>query len=560
MDTPTQSDLAHLATISKLNNFESIIKSKLFGLEKESLRVSQQGILANNNHPKPLGAALTNPKITTDYAESQLELITQPYSSPVLALQELFETHCYVYSVLNPQQVLWPLSIPGNLPAPRDINIAKYGKSVAAQFKELYRLGLSYRYGKTMQLISGIHFNFSFGKEFWQAYFTHCLHKPHWNQDDVDEAYIHIIKNYLRISWLVSYLFGASPVINKDFITKDIAVANYLKPFKDKTYLAEYGITVRESNNLGYHNKDNLDLLIDYNSINNYANSLLKAISTEDKDFLELGKYRSNKPIQINCNRLQIENEYYGKIRPKPDINIREMPLYKALKNHGISYIELRNIDLNPYKPIGIDYEQCLLLELIINYCLFRESPELSIKERAKIKANNEKVALLGRQPGLLLSRNGSDIELKNWAKDIFKDLEIIAQYFDQVNNKDENSIINSKIDSAPNLKSEQIKHISYTQVLKKYSVSLDNPCLLPSAQIHQELVDKNLDYTELFLNKAIDINNYFLDNPLSKSKYMYYQELAQKSIEQLQAEEKRDKTKNQNLEEFISQYYSLND
>lgn len=522
-----------LAALTQHDSFNTAISSKLVGIEKESLRVSHNGELSNSNHPKALGASLTNPCITTDYAESQLELITRPYNTAKQVLQELDDIHKFIYNHIGSNQLLWPSSIPGNLPHPKDIITAKFGKSLSAKFKELYRTGLGYRYGKIMQLICGIHYNFSLSKDFWHLFFNYSLNHPQWDQNDINIQYMNIIRNYIRNGWLVSYLFGSSPVINSSFVSKDIATANYLKPFKHNTYIASFGTSLRSSNSLGYHNKNHVDLMISYNSISDYAKSLLTAMTTEDKEFAKIGQYRHEKAIQLNCNNLQIENEYYGKIRPKPDKNINQVPLYKALNQYGIAYIELRNIDLNPYSPIGIEYNQCLLLELLVYYCLFMPSPEFTIKERAQIKSNNDKVCLLGRQPGLLLSKNNTSITLTQWATDILNELQIIAKYFDKTKNTN-----------------------IYTETVNKFQTCVDNPNLLPSNKIHQEILNNNIEYTDLFLNKAKEHHDYFNSQPLSADKISYYQKIADDSWQKTKEIEENDKKSNLTLEQFVNNYY----
>lgn len=525
--------IAKLEKLIKLPNYQAALSSKLIGLEKESLRIFNNGELANTNHPKQLGSALTHPSITTDYAESQLELITRPHTNAKDALKELAETHSFIFHTLAPGQKLWPYSMPGKLPSPKDIMIAKYGPSVSAQFKEIYRTGLSYRYGKSMQLICGIHYNFSFSSEFWALYFENILGLSTWDKNNINTAYMGLLRNYMRFSWLTLYLFGASPVISSKLLNKDIAVANYLKPFQANSYLAEYGTSLRDSNNLGYHNKADIDLLINYNSIDSYASSLLAAISTPDDNYTKIGKFRRSKQIQISCNLLQIENEHYGKIRPKPDINTRELPVHKALKEHGISYVELRNIDLNPYEPNGITYEQCLFLEIFMYYCLLLDSPDFTAKERAKIKANNEKAALLGRQPNLQLYSSDGYISLVEAAEAILSDLMLIAQNFDTT-----------------------LGSTEYSATINKFKLMLSNPDALPSAKLKQELIDKNIDYQSLILTLAGSHADYFKENYLNDLLIQHYSNLANESLKKAAIQEEKDKKSGLKIADFIAKYY----
>jgi len=130
------------------------------GIEKESLRADAAGRLALGPHPQALGSALTHPHITTDFSESQLELITGALPGPAQALDELRRVHQFVYRHIG-DEVLWASSMPCELPEEDQIPLGHYGSSNVAQAKTVYRQGLSWRYGRRMQTISGIHYNWS---------------------------------------------------------------------------------------------------------------------------------------------------------------------------------------------------------------------------------------------------------------------------------------------------------------------------------------------------------------------------------------------------------------
>lgn len=524
--------LSTLEKLSKSSNFNQIINNKLIGIEKESLRLQLNGLLANNYHPKILGSKLTNSYITTDYSESQLELVTKAYNNADKALSELQDIHQFINHHLGSKELIWPYSMPGNIPKPKDIPIATFGNTAQSKFKEIYRMGLSYRYGKTMQLICGNHFNFSFSKEFWDVYCNIILDINSADQNTINQYYMHTVRNYMRYSWIVLYLFGASPAISSKLINTDTATAHYLKLLNKTTFLSPYGTSLRESS-LGYHNKNNLDLEIFYNNIEDYANSLYKAITTVDPDFEAIGKYRRNKQIQLSCNKLQIENEYYGIIRPKPTADSKNMPVYKSLINNGIDYIELRNIDLNPFNLVGISLEQCNFLECLIYYCLLQDSPNFTDIERAHINNNHEKVALLGRQPNLQLKNQQQEIiSLSNWAENIFKDLTIIAEYLDKANN--------NKL---------------YTQAINYYKKFIGNPSLTFSGKIYDFLKSENLNYIDYFLNIAKEHDFIYKNSEhLSQEKLDYYNNIASKSLEE-QARLEAVENSN-NIEEIMAEYY----
>jgi glutamate--cysteine ligase len=120
----------------------------------------REGRLAQTPHPEALGSALTHEQITTDYSESLLEFITPALPDPADTLASLDKIHRFAYSKLG-NEYLWSPSMPCPLPAEEDIPIAYYGTSNIGQLKYVYRKGLALRYGKTMQCIAGIHYNFS---------------------------------------------------------------------------------------------------------------------------------------------------------------------------------------------------------------------------------------------------------------------------------------------------------------------------------------------------------------------------------------------------------------
>src|SRR6187431_562001 len=168
------------------------------GIEKESLRALPTGTLALTPHPLALGSALTHPHITTDFSESQLELITGVHPDADGCLEELTAIHQAVIRALG-DELLWASSMPCNLPADEAIPIGRYGTSNVGRAKSVYRMGLSYRYGRRMQTISGIHYN--------------------WSMPGVgNEGYFALIRNFRRYSFLLLYLFGASPAVCSSFV------------------------------------------------------------------------------------------------------------------------------------------------------------------------------------------------------------------------------------------------------------------------------------------------------------------------------------------------------
>src|SRR5947199_9274637 len=173
------------------------------GIEKESLRTTAEGGLAMTPHPQALGSALTHPHITTDYSEAQVELITGVHETPETCLEELLHIHQFTYRALA-DEMLWVSSMPCNLPADENIPIGRYGSSNVGRAKSVYRMGLAHRYGRRMQTISGIHYNWSL---------------PGLSNDQ----YFALVRNFRRNAWLLFYLFGASPAVCESFLERRAA-------------------------------------------------------------------------------------------------------------------------------------------------------------------------------------------------------------------------------------------------------------------------------------------------------------------------------------------------
>jgi len=182
--------------LAQLQANPKILGQSLRGIEKEGLRVDQLGRLSTRPHPAALGSALTHPSITTDYSEALLELITGTHSTVDALMTELDQVHRVVATNLR-DELLWNHSMPAQLPSEADIPIAWYGTSNTGMIKHVYRRGLAQRYGKTMQCIAGVHYNFSFDESFWSA-----LDLPQAEAKDRRSAgYIALIRNFTRYSW-----------------------------------------------------------------------------------------------------------------------------------------------------------------------------------------------------------------------------------------------------------------------------------------------------------------------------------------------------------------------
>jgi glutamate--cysteine ligase len=405
----------------------ALLAGGLIGLEKESLRVGADGVIARTPHPAALGSALKHPWITTDYSEALLELITPPYPGPQPALDFLQRLQQFVYRQLE-NELLWSASMPCVVKGEAGIPIAQYGSSNSGLMKTVYRRGLGYRYGKIMQVIAGTHFNYSFPDALWPR-LQELAGDTRPAQEYITERYFDAIRNLLRFGWLVPYLFGASPAICKSFLG---GVPGRLLEYNESSYYSPHATSLRMCD-IGYQNarETELGFKADYNSIDAYVKSLTFAITTPCPRYVAIGVKMNGEYRQLNANMLQIENEYYSSVRPKQIPGLYEKPTH-ALARRGVRYIELRSLDINPFDPRGINEEQCHFLEAFMAFCLLADSPPLNDAERRAIDYNLDAVCYRGREPGLVLQRNSTELPLQQWALEICDGMEAIARTLDQ--------------------------------------------------------------------------------------------------------------------------------
>ncbi|OVE82114.1 glutamate--cysteine ligase [bacterium K02(2017)] len=398
------------------------------GLEKESLRVTPNGYLAQTSHPLALGSALTNPYITTDYSEALLEFVTPPLQDAQKLMSFLKHTHQFTLKNLK-QEMLWPLSMPCLIKSADEIPIARYGSSNVGQMKHIYRKGLDYRYGKKMQCISGVHYNFSLSKMFWKHYQSQ-LNDQQSLRDFIDESYFKIIRNFDRYAWLIIYLFGSSPVVCKSFLA-DQKVSSDLKSLDANTFYKPFGTSLRMSD-IGYKSDVQKKLNVSYNNLNDYVAGLIKAMTTVYPAYEKHGIKHGGEYMQLNTNYIQVENEYYGLIRPKRVTLEGERPT-QALKRRGVEYIELRCLDVNPFSPVGVTIEQLYFIDVFILFCLMTDAPMIEDKEREQISSNHRLTVNQGRKDNLQLYKviDGEPTTLKKWAKELFERLELVAEFMD---------------------------------------------------------------------------------------------------------------------------------
>jgi len=406
-----------LENLNQQSFFSDLIIER--GIEKESLRVTKDGYISKTGHPETLGSSYTNPSITTDFAESLIEVVTPTYTTVDELYEKLTTIHFFINKNLKNGEMLWPLSMPPKIEDESDINIATYGKSNMAKLKHVYRKGLAIRYGKTMQCVSGIHYNFSVSdKSLKQLGYS--------SQNKKNKAYLNLIRNFKRLFWFVLIEFGRSPVVNKSFVA---GRANDLDLLNEADLFKPYATSLRMSD-IGYQSKAQKNLNFKYNDLDGFLSELRSAIINPFPEFEDLGlKDINNEFQQISSGILQIENELYDCIRPKRAGKSGQRP-YQLLKEQGIQYIEVRGIDLNSDEVVGISKEQIRILDLLLIYCLITPSRKMTDKEKIAIEQQDINVIKSGRNPNLKVLFKNKEISISTARKELVKDLEQLALSF----------------------------------------------------------------------------------------------------------------------------------
>lgn len=465
------------------------------GVEKESLRVTPDGLLAPTPHPAALGSALTHPHITTDYSEAQLELITGVHATPEACAQELREIHQYTCRALG-EEMLWACSMPGHLPPEDLIPIGHYGTSNVGKAKSVYRMGLAWRYGRRMQTISGIHYN--------------------WSMPGVDSAqYFSLIRNFRRHAFLLLYLFGASPALEAGFVEGREHGLQRLSP---TTLYLPHATSLRMGR-LGYQSEAQASLAVSYNGLEGYAASLHDALTRPYPPYETIGVrdpqggYR-----QLATSLLQIENEFYGTIRPKRTIFPGERPLH-ALRERGVEYVEVRLMDLDPFEPVGISAQTMRLLDVFLLHCLLSDSPPDTPQEIARITRNQQLTASRGREPGLQLDRGDGSVALVDWGRELLQQCQPLAQALDAAQGTQ-----------------------AHADALAQALAALQAPQGLPSARLLQAVTqDHDQDFLAFGLARSRAIHEHLRAMPWGEADQARLHAMSQESLQAQQRIEASD-------------------
>ena len=455
------------------------------GVEKESLRALPQGGLALTPHPTALGSALTNPNITTDFSESQIELVTGVHGSADACVDELTRIHQFVYSAIG-DEMLWVSSMPCRLPVDETIPIGRYGLSNVGRAKSVYRMGLGHRYGRRMQTISGIHYN--------------------WSMPGItNDGYFSLIRNFRRHSFLLLYLFGASPAVCSCFVE---GREHELQRLGSDSLYMPHGTSLRMGR-LGYQSDAQSSLAVSYNGLEGYAASLQDALTHPYPPYEAIGvRNPAGEYNQLATSLLQIENEFYGTIRPKRVIFPGERPLH-ALRQRGVEYVEVRCMDLDPFEPVGISAQTMRFIDVFLLHCLLSDSPLDSPEEIAALARNQHRAAARGRESGLRLERQGQEVTLVEWAEELLDGCAPLADTLD-----------------------EALGTTGHREALDAARASLAQPHTLPSARVLEATTQQHGgSFIEFARARSADTQRQLTSQPLPQALAQHFAALAQASM-----------------------------
>lgn len=375
-----------LKQFKKLFTSKEILKGN-FGIEREGLRVLENGDLSYTPHPKVFGDKVLNPFITTDFSESQLECIT-----PVLnTTREVFNYTNILYDICALEvgdEYIWPESMPCIISKDKDIPISEYGDSKKGAEARLYRENLLDKYGHKVQLISGIHYNFSFSEEMILKLYKNSNSSLSYRFYK-DEIYLKIARNYLRYRWILIYLTGSTSIVQGSY---DKDTCKYCKEVSKDTYSIDGAVSFRNSE-VGY--KNTIDLFPSYKSTDEYISSI--------KNFIKDGTIESHKEI-------------YNAVRLKARDNVN---FFDSLEKDGVDYLEYRSIDINPFIKGGIALEDLDFIQIFNLFLLFEGESNYD-KWQEEAQENQMTIAKYGLND-IKLIKDGTKISKNKWALEIFE-------------------------------------------------------------------------------------------------------------------------------------------
>ena len=531
----------HAAALAASDGARLVRDGRRIGIEKEALRVGPRGLLAKTPHPRALGSALTHPSITTDFSEAMIEFVTPPLPGVRDAIAFLEQSHANVYARLD-GELLWPASMPCIVKDETEIPLARYGASNAGRMKTIYRRGLGYRYGRTMQVIAGVHFNYSIGDDCWRA--IAALPDSGARRGEASTAfrsarYMGMIRNFLRVGWMIPYLFGVSPAICRSFLGS--SAHRQLEKFDETTLYGRHATSLRMGD-IGYQNNQEaaIGIRADYNDLDGYVASLARAVTTEHEAYREIGVKVGGEYRQINACILQIENEYYGTMRPKRASTKDQMPL-AALYHGGVEYVELRSLDVDVFLPAGVGEAQLKFIEMLAFFCLLAQSQAMNDAERKEIDHNEIVTAHEGRRPGLKLSRDGRMVPLREWGLEICERLRPVCELFD--------GGADGGADGGTTGGG-----VSYAAALREQSDKFRHSSLCPSAKMLNAMHGGGWSFVGFVESQAARFRSHFKAHPPDDAQREAFDRVAQESRRrQTDIENEDDRT----LDRYINDYFA---
>ncbi|WP_268625189.1 bifunctional glutamate--cysteine ligase GshA/glutathione synthetase GshB [Paenibacillus alvei] len=386
-------NLLHRGIIQQIidNSLNKDLFRGQFGLEKENVRVDHEGKLALTPHPKSFGSKTENPYIQTDFSESQIEMITPSFDS-IEETYGFMEALQDIVSLELDGEYLWPSSNPPILPDEKEIPIAKMNDPIADE----YRHELADKYGRKRQLLSGIHYNFSFDERFLQK-LHETIGQGETYKDFKDAIYFKLTRNLLRYRWLLIYLTGASPVFDKTYMQKCVSLSH--SDDNKSHYFANMN-SLRNSV-CGYRNEK--PLYVSFDSAHDYVRDLNTLIQQDE---------------------LLNAKEFYSPVRLKTAKGLN--PLQELLED-GVAYLELRLIDLNPLHKIGISKNTMHFVHLFILFMLLKGDEPFGAEDQKMAELNHDQVIAEGIE-GILHDARGSRGTMKEMALTCIQEMQEMVQ------------------------------------------------------------------------------------------------------------------------------------
>lgn len=466
------------------------------GIEKEALRINTKGEIAVSPHPAALGSALCHPMITTDFAECLAEVITGVHSSKNSLMTELQDTVVYLSHHMLEDELLWPASMPPPIEDETRVNIARFGTSPIGRLKHLYRIGLAERYGVRRQSIAGIHYNVSLEENL----FKNCAETdrlPFLNNKALkSHYYMQLIQQFMMNQWLLILLFSASPFA---MITPKSAESS-------NRFSQKHAISCRLGPH-GYRNSEIDPLSIRYDSLEHYITDIQRLTQRPSQQYAHIPDLHSRQPKQLSRNVLQIENEFYNSIRPKPQ-RMEGLSPSLCLQEQGVGYLEIRLFDLNPFTPLSVSKEQLYFTDAFLMHCLMqRHAPFDGL---LSTKQSNQ-VIQFGQNPNTELVP-GCNQSIKTASMNLLENIKNVAQWMDSVSNEPH--------------------HLS---AVEQQMQKIENWQDLP----HQKMLALTPDYHASILDLAHNHRHTLLQAPLSKEKFASFDAIAAQSLADQAALEK---------------------